>query len=167
MYILDLDRSPRKWSAQAAWYLIKALTSEDQIRYNEVLLSDLYKTDGEADLQAMEQAELITIISSNGRPHSIKPGKPVYRAAFRRLVEDKVLKSRLDLAILSELTAIETKNIGKYEAELGMLGSLPNQPRAIVPRIEWLLAKLQASQAKVDKYERESELLKMVLQNEY
>ncbi|MCJ1387162.1 mitochondrial escape protein 2 [Xylographa bjoerkii] len=167
MYILDVDRGTRSWTAPQAWELVKSLSTHEQIRYNEVLLSDTFKTGGEAVLQALEQAELITIVSTNGRPYSIKPGKPVYQAAFKLLTEDHVLKARLDLAILSELTKIETQSIDKYEAELNLLANLPKQPGELAPRIKWLLAKLHASQAKIEKYEEEGGALKKVLHAEY
>ena len=140
MYILD--SSPRKWTPEQAWLIIKSLASTDCLRYNEVLLSDIFKTEGEATLQALEQAELISIVSSNGRPTSIKPGKPVYSAAFKQLTEDHVLKARLDLAILTQLIKVETAGIDKYEAELSLLGNLPGQPREVQGRIRWLLGKL-------------------------
>ena len=167
MYILDVDRSTRNWTSQQAWLLIKSLAAADKLRYNEVLLSDTYKSGGEPTLQALEQAELITIASTNGRPHSIKPGKPVYQAAFQLLTRDHVLKSRLDLSVLLELIKIETQSIDKYETELKLLAGLPKQPRELSPRIEWLLKKLQACQSKVEKYEMESASLKRVLQAEY
>lgn len=167
MYILDLDRSSRTWTPQQAWFLIKALANTDKIRYNEVLLSDTYKTNGETTLQALEQAELIAIVSANGRPHSIKPGKPVYQAAFKLLTQDHVLNARLDLAILAELTKIETQSIDRYEAELLLLGSLPKQPPELGPRTLWLLGKVWACQVKVEKYERESAVLKKVLMAEF
>ena len=140
MYILD--SSPRKWTPQQAWLLIRSLAFTDCLRYNEILLSDVFKSGGEATLQALEQAEMITIVSSNGRPTSIKPGKPVYASAFRQLTEDHVLKARLDLAILTELIKVETASIDKYEAELNLLGSLPGQPKEARGRVRWLLGKL-------------------------
>lgn len=40
----------------------------------------------ETPLRHMEHAELITIGTVNGRPSTIKPGKPVYKFVFERLV---------------------------------------------------------------------------------
>ena len=140
MYILD--SSPRKWTPEQAWLIIKSLASAGSLRYNELLLSDVFKSGGEATLQALEQAEMITIVSSNGRPTSIKPGKPVYAAAFRQLIEDHVLKAKMDLAILTQLIKAETSGIDKYEAELNLLGNLPGQPREVQGRVRWLLEKL-------------------------
>jgi len=167
MYLLDVDMSSRKWSAQQAWLLVKELAKNETLRYNELLLSDVYKENGEATLQALEQAELITISSANGRPHAVKPGKPVYQSAFKYLTEDKVLKSRLDLAILTQLIGIENKSVDKYEAELHLLGELPGQPKELAPRVRWLLNKAHASHARVEKYELESAALKKLLSTEY
>ena len=167
MYILDVDKSTHSWSPQQAWLLVEELANTGNVRYNELLLSDIFKSNGEPTLQALEQAELISIVSSNGRPYSIKPGKPVYQAAFKRLTQDHVLKARMDLAILTELTKIETQSIDKYEAELNLLANLPKQPGEIAPRIKWLLSKLQSSHAKVEKYEQEGSVLKKVLKVEY
>ncbi|MCJ1433821.1 mitochondrial escape protein 2 [Xylographa pallens] len=169
LYILDVDHSARSWTAPQAWELVKALAlaPSGTIRYNEVLLADTFKAGGEAVLQALEQAEFIAVVAANGRPHSIRPGKPVYTAAFRLLVADHVLAARLDLAILAELTRLETQSIDKYEAELRLLARLPRQPVELVPRVRWLLAKVQAAQAKIEGYEAEGGRLKRVLQREY
>jgi hypothetical protein len=173
MYLFGQDESSsgkRKWSSEQAWLLVKQLAASENaaLRYNEVLLLDTFKPNGDAVLQALEQAELITIVvSPNGRPQSIKPGKPVYLPAFKRLTEDSVLRSRLDLAILTELIKIESATIDKCENELRLLGKLPKTPGEVGPRIKWLLGKVGGSQAKVEKYESESALLKKVLQEEY
>lgn len=173
MYLLTIDKSGLKWSTEQAWFLIKALASQESLRYSEVLLSQTFASsltptasNGEAVLEALSAAELISIKTSKGRPTTIKAGKPVYQAAFEKLTEDRVLKSRLDLAQLTELMKIETKSIDKYEAELNMLGSLPNQPREVGPRVRYLLGKLAVSQQKVEAWEKEMGVLKKILSTE-
>lgn len=194
MYILDVNRTDRAWTPEQAWLLIKSLAANPSIRYNDLLLSDIYKSSfsrnttnnntttstGESTLQALEQAELITITSStNGRPSSIKPGRPIFAAAFERLIEDRVLTARMDLAILSQLVKIETQAIEKCEAELNLLaqlhgsGSGTGGGRASLvvaelrPRVDWLLKKMGKAQMVVERYERESDLLKAVLKEEF
>ena len=167
MYLLDIDLSTRKWSAEQAWTLIKQLASNETLRYNELLLSDIFKSDGEQTLQALEQAELISITSTNGRPHAVKPGKPVYQAAFEYLTDDDVLRSRLDLAILTQMIGIENKNVDKYESELRVLAELPGGSKQLAPRINWLLNKTMASHAKVEQYEAQSGKLKKILMDKY
>ena len=160
-----------KWTPEQAWILIKSLGAIKEggtLRYNEVLLDDAFKSGGEGVIQALEQAELISIVSSsNGRPEGIKPGRPVYQPAFQRLTEDKVLKSKIELSILNSLIKSASADIDKYEGELKLLGDLPKQPNEVMNRVRWLLAKLQASQAKVEQWEKETGLMKKLLQQEY
>lgn len=177
MYLFNSDESSsgqRRWLPVQSWLLIKKLAASEtaSLRYSELLLDDIFKigvTGGpDAVLQALEQAELISVVvASNGRPYSIKPGKPVYQAAFQRLTEDHVLASRLDLAIAAELTKIESASIDKCESELKILGELPSQPYEIVPRIKYLLSKISGSQANIEKYEKESAALKAILKTEF
>ncbi|KAE8350759.1 mitochondrial escape protein 2 [Aspergillus coremiiformis] len=166
MFILSTSTGAQ-WSHEQVWHLIKMLANakDDSLPYNLVLLSDLFKENGEAALQALEQAELISIGSINGCPETVKPGKPVYRAVFRKFTENQTLSSRLDLDILSQLISRENRSIGKYEEELRLLGSLPKQPRELTPRIQWLLQKVYHSQNKISKYEAESAILQRILQS--
>lgn len=167
------DSDKRLWSPEQAWYLIGQLAKSDALRYNEVLLSNTFASsltsvgNGEAVLEALAQTELISIRTLRGRPRKIKPGKPVYRAAFRMLTEDKVLKARMDLAMLTELAKIEAKSIEKYEAELAVIAAMPKQPAQVGPRVQYLLEKLQASQRKVQVWEHEMGGMKKVLMAEY
>lgn len=168
IFILGTDSVTPQWTREQAWHIIKSLahSRDGTLLYNKILLSDLFKSDGEATLRALEQAELISVGSDKGFPRWIKPGKPVYRAAFQRLIENKTLECRLDLLILAQLISNENKSIGKYEEELQLLGSLPKQPRELIPRIEWLLNKARNSQAKITRYEHESSVLQRGLQSE-
>jgi hypothetical protein len=168
IFILGTDSMTPQWTREQAWYLIKSLArSKDGILlYNKVLLSDLFKNNGEATLHALAQSELISVGTDEGFPRYIKPGKPVYRAAFQRLVENKTLHGRLDMLILTQLMSNENSSISKYEQELQVLGSLPKYPWELTSRIEWLLRKIHGSQAKILQYESESAALSKVLQNE-
>ncbi len=160
----------RRWSSEQAWYLIRAIADSESLRYNEILLAGTFAlstnaaaADGEAALDALAALELITVRSLRGRPQSVRAGRPVYRAAFALLKSDAVLRAKMDLAVLTELAKIESRAIEKVEAELGLLGSLPRQPAQTAARANYLLAKLQASQAKITTYETEMVALKAVL----
>lgn len=168
MFVLGNDSSNQQWTREQAWHLIRSLagTKDGVMPYHKVLLSNLFKHDGEATLRALEQAELISITSENGIPHAIKPGKPVYLTVFRRLVDNKTLSSRLNLMTLAQLINTENKSIGQLEEELKLLGSLPKQPRELTSRIQWLLNKVYTSQSKICQYEDESASLQKVLRSE-
>jgi hypothetical protein len=85
---------------------------------------------------------------------------------WNRLTEDKVLKSRLDLAILGHLTKLESATIDKCESELLLLSQLKGRPAQMAGRAQYLLDKMMVSQEKVEKYEREMKGLKAVLGRE-
>lgn len=164
MYLLDTDR---KWTPQQAWLLIKELANNETLKYNELLLHSLF-SGGEGVLQSLEQAELISITSKNGRPQSIKPGKPVYQAAFEYLTSDEVLKAKMDLAILGQLIAKENKDLDKAETELRLLAELgTNVSSDLKPRIRYLLGKVLASQQNVEKMEGEEGLMKKIMKEKF
>ncbi|KAI8161244.1 Mitochondrial escape protein 2 [Colletotrichum sp. SAR 10_70] len=176
MYLLGGKDSVegKKWSTEQAWYLIKALASHDALRYNEVLLSDTFGSsttpgaaNGESALEGLTNADLITVETYNGRPQTIRPGKPMYQAAFSMLLEDRVLRAKMDLALLKELAKVEAKTIEKAEGELALLGSLPKQPSQTGSRVSYLLDKIEGSQAKITQFEKEIAGLKKVLKHNY
>lgn len=164
MYLLDGEKT---WTPQQAWTLIKELANNEELKYNELLLNDMFAKNGEQVLQTLEQAEMISIASANGRPNKIKPGKPVYLAAFQYLTEDDVLRSRLDLSILTQLAAGQKSTIDACENELKLLAELPGQPAELKPRIRYLLAKAQAAQEKIVGFETKQAQLKKVLSEQY
>ncbi|OQE22045.1 hypothetical protein PENFLA_c013G07019 [Penicillium flavigenum] len=168
IFILGTESTAPQWTREQAWHLIKSIANSKDgcLLYSKVLLGDVFKDNGEATLRALEQAELISIGTDKGFPRYVKPGKPVYRAAFQRLVANKTLQGRLDLLILSQLIGNENSSIKKYEEELQVLGSLPKHPWELASRIEWLLRKVHGSQSKILKYESESAVLSKYLQKE-
>lgn len=163
IFILGSDIEPQQWTREQAWHLIKAMASAEDggLPYNKVISSELFKENGEAILLALEQAELIATSSTNGFPHTVRPAKPVYRTVFQRLASNKALRSRMNLAILSQLIQKQNQSIRKYEEELALLGSLPKYPWELTTRIQWLLEKIQKSQEKIGNYERESALMQL------
>ena len=156
------------WNREQVWYLIKEIAKSENgsITYHQVLLSDLFKKNGESCIRALQQADLITIVSANGYPHLIKPSRPVLRTVFQRILENKVLSSRLDLDIMSAIIRDENESIQKFEEELHTLETLNKQPRELSPRISWLLQKVYKSQEKITKCEKDGEALRGVLISE-
>ncbi|EPE03762.1 mitochondrial escape protein 2 [Ophiostoma piceae UAMH 11346] len=163
--------SGRLWTAEQAWHLVREIAANGgSVCYNDVLLSDTFASSvtasgssGIAALDALAAAELVTVRSHRGRPQMIKPGSPVYLAAFQFLGSDKALAARLDRCVLAEKAAVEAKTVAKVEQELAVLGTLWRQPAQTNERIVYLLNKLQASQAKIEAYEAEMAKLKKVM----
>lgn len=166
--------SDKKWSSEQVWHLIKSLADSPSLRYHQVLLSPTFAsstssnaTDGEAALEALANAELISLKTHQGRPKLISAGKPLHQAAFSVLVRDRVLKSKMDMAILKEMAKVEAKTIDTVETELSVLGTLPRQTLETAGRVSYLLEKLDASQRKIDELEKQMVGLKKVLVEEY
>ncbi|GAO16224.1 hypothetical protein UVI_02000070 [Ustilaginoidea virens] len=164
----------RKWSCEQAWHLIKSLSESPSLRYHQVLLSPTFSSStsasaasGEAALEALASTELITIKSHQGRPKIITAGKPLYQAAISALVRDRVLKAKMDTAVLKEMAKVEGKTVASVEAELGMLAKLPRQTLETAGRVAYLLGKLDASQRKIEQVEAQMAGLKKVLAEEY
>lgn len=164
----------KKWSRQQAWYLIKSLAANPQLRYNQVLLSPTFSSsttrsasNGEAALESLADAELISIKFSGGRPQTITAGKPLHQAAFGVLVGDAVLKAKMDLGVLGEMAKVESGSIDTVEAELALLGRLPKQTAETGKRIVYLLEKLDASQRRIAQLDNQMGCLKKVLQEDY
>ena len=166
MYLLS-GADDRQWSTQQAWTLVKKLAEKETIRYNELLLSAPFSGDSDKALAALEQSELISVQSLNGRPYSVKPGKPVYHPAFKRLVEDRVLSAKMDLTLLGDAIGAENKAIDKCEQELHLLADLPKQPGEVHSRVQWLLSKIAGSQNSIEGYEKQSAELKKILSTEF
>ncbi|KAG5978115.1 hypothetical protein E4U55_006399 [Claviceps digitariae] len=164
----------RKWSCEQAWHLIKSLAESPSLRYHQVLLSPTFAsstsvnaTDGDAALEALASSELITLKMHQGRPKYISAGKPLHQAAFSVLVRDRVLKAKMDMALLKELVKVESKTIEAVEAELTALGKLPRQTLETTGRVAYLLKKLDASQRKIEVSESQMVGLKKILMEEY
>lgn len=143
-------------------------TLTPSLRYAALTLSDIFKDTSSPDttLQALEQAELISITSTNGRPHTIKPGKPVYAAAFKHLVSDTAFKARMDLSLLTQLVSVEGKSIEKYEKELELLGDVIERGRGVEGRVRYLVTKIRGCQERIERFEGEMGVLKSVLKKE-
>lgn len=157
---------PETWNKLQAWHLLCNLSDADEIRYHEILLDPIFKNGGAEALRALEQAEMITIISRNGRPQAIRVGKPVYKAAFLRIRADRVLCASLDLDRLSALMASETGVIAQSEEELVRLQDISNQKK-VSTRVDYLLDKIEVAQKKIHDMEATASILKTILRTEY
>jgi hypothetical protein len=129
------------------------------------MVSDLFNNaDGERILSALAQKELITVTTVNGRPSAIKPGRPIYHAAFKYLTQDDILRNRLDLGIVREMINRENQKIAKYENELHLMGDPEKYSFEVKWRMRWVTSKLQDAHSKLEKYERQSNSLVKFLQ---
>lgn len=164
------DAKDLPWKPEQAWIVLKQLAKHDELSYAEVLLEFPFKGD-EAALRAMEHAELISITTTDGLPISIRPGKPVYRYVFQRLVNDNIFRAVQDIGYNNKAIAAEEATIKKCEEELLTLktiglevgNSIWGGTGAAGSRATYLLEKMRASQEKIVAKEKDVKRLKVVL----
>ncbi|KAH0830288.1 RNA12 protein-domain-containing protein [Lanmaoa asiatica] len=92
------DAKSLSWSREQVWTVLKQLTQKPDLPYYDVLANFPFKGD-EFALRSMEHAELISIGTMDGRPSAIRPGKPVFKYVFERLVNDPVFRATQDMAV--------------------------------------------------------------------
>ncbi|KAL0577896.1 mitochondrial escape protein 2 [Marasmius crinis-equi] len=165
------DAKSLPWTREQAWFVLKKLASKTEVPYHEVLLNFPFKGD-EAPLRSMEQAELISIGTHNGRPSVIRPGRPVYRWVFERLVDDPIFQAIQEIAYNDALIASASSTIQSCEDELLKLREIGWNPSDLLwtnpaaKRAEYLLTKMKDSGKTLNTLEKKNAELKKTLSKE-
>jgi len=163
------DAKTLPWTREQAWAVLKRLSKQAELPYHDVLLDFPFKGD-ETALRSMEHAELISIGTHNSRPSTIRPGKPVYKWVFERLVNDPIFQATQDIAFNEKIVASAESTVKACEAELTTLKELGTAPShwwggrtAASARADYLLQKMLDAEAKIETLERRNADLKKVL----
>jgi hypothetical protein len=111
-----------------------------------------------------------------GRQDVIRPGKPVYRAAFERLVSDPVFSATQDLSVNGASTSASEAAIQSISAELVELGQLfissngrwafggvPGVPVEVAQRVDVLLKRMRCEEDKLFALEKQAAELRSIL----
>ncbi|KAF9913269.1 mitochondrial escape protein 2 [Linnemannia zychae] len=165
----DFDNSDGRtlnWTPLQFWAVMKQLAAFEAASFDELKIHPLFKND-ESAFSAMEQAELISIVHKHGRPYAVRPGKPIYKAAFQAILSDVGFTAVMDLESSTHLEKEEMIKVAKWEAELKELSNLLHTdgswlfgggrvPKEVDTRVKWLMKKLAESHTKVEKYEQEA-----------
>jgi len=109
-----------RWTQPQFWKVCQLLAKTDEVCYDDLRFSPAFNGD-ETCLSAMEGAGLITIISTNGRPVSLRAGRPVFRRAFKNMTLDVKYAATMDLLSYKALQSVEQAKIIGYETELRTL----------------------------------------------
>ncbi|KAF8644113.1 hypothetical protein AX16_008642 [Volvariella volvacea WC 439] len=148
------------WSQEQAWGVLKALAQHSEVSYYDVLLRFPFNGDDEP-LQRMEHAELISIVVQEGRPAIIKPGRPLYKWAFVRLLNDAAFQAAQDILYNEKLISRCSRTITNCEQELALLKTLQGmeskwwwQSSATSRRVQQLLDKMVSAERKVELAEK-------------
>ncbi|CEH19455.1 hypothetical protein CBOM_06777 [Ceraceosorus bombacis] len=156
------DAKSLPWKRGQAWTIVEQLSKGDELAYYG-LLHDAFKGD-EAAVKALEQAEIISVKHADGRPSSIRAGRPVLREAMRRLVSEEVFANTQRLLSANEGIESTEKLVRDVEKELTELSALGSAGSgATRRRMEYLLTKLNVHQTKIDTLDALAESLKKQL----
>ncbi|GAA5851864.1 hypothetical protein JCM8547_000081 [Rhodosporidiobolus lusitaniae] len=167
-----------KWSRDQAAALVKGLSEKGELKYAETLLTTFGGDD--SPLRALEASSLIAIHHVNGRPSSIRPGKPVYRSACERLLADVPFSASLQYRTVSAGLSSAAADIQSAQKELQELAQLftsekgrwafgggSTVPKEVEVRVGQLLQKMRGAQEKSEKLGKEkARLLKVLRQAE-
>ncbi|GAA5890442.1 hypothetical protein JCM6882_002922 [Rhodosporidiobolus microsporus] len=163
-----------KWTRDQAWALVQGLSDKGELKYAETLLTTFGGDD--SALRALESASLISVHHVNGRPSTIRPGKPVYRSAFERLIADAPFRASIKFRSVSAGLSGASGEVKSAQAELIELAKLFTAEKgkwafgggsAVPPEIETrvgqLLAQMRAAQQKSEALGKEKARLLAVL----
>ncbi|KAJ3787851.1 exonuclease [Lentinula aff. detonsa] len=163
------DAKNLPWTRGQAWTLLDLLSKNSEVPYHQVLLDYPFKGD-EAPLRSMEHAELITIATHDGRPTVIRPGKPVYRWVFERLVNDPIFRATQEIEFNNRLVSIAETTIQSSEEELLKLAEIAKHGSSswlsgdpLSKRSHYLMKKVMESERKLESLERKNTELKKTL----
>ncbi|KAF9234783.1 RNA12 protein-domain-containing protein [Melanogaster broomeanus] len=165
------DAKSLRWTREQVWTVLKQLSSKAELPYYDVLSDFPFKGD-ELPLRTMEHAEIISIGTLNGRPSTIRPGKPVLKYVFERLVNDPIFRATQDMAVNDKLISSADNTIKACEAELTTLQQITGnetffqslwrrKPEA--ERKKYLLKKMHRAQANIQTLEKQNAELRKVL----
>jgi hypothetical protein len=114
----DIAGKKAPWTPAQFWKVIQQLSKYEMVDYDELRQHALFKGN-ELPVQYMENAGLITIDQINGRPKIIRPGRPVYKAAFQQMTSDHKLTAFMGIQMIKTMRADLDTKIKENEAEMG------------------------------------------------
>ncbi|KAJ1725591.1 mitochondrial escape protein 2 [Coemansia erecta] len=116
----EVGQYEHTWTPEQFWYLLTELARDGSVEYDRMHSSALF-SGSDAALLGLAEAQLITMTYDNDRPSRIRPGRPVYSAAFERLLEDPGFSSSMNIKMNKKFIELETAKIRKAEEELALL----------------------------------------------
>ncbi|KAH0584119.1 hypothetical protein H2248_009688 [Termitomyces sp. 'cryptogamus'] len=168
------DAKSLLWTREQAWTVLKLLSGRNEVPYHDVLVEFPFKGD-ETPLRSMEHAELISIGTHEGRPSMIRPGKPVLKWVFQRLVNDPIFRATQEISLNEKVIAAAEKTVKSCEEELITISSIASRTRlpwwqfgcgdihGTSVRSKHLAEKLASSAKKIAVLEKKNLELKRVL----
>lgn len=103
-----------------------------------------------------------------GRPSTIRPGKPVYKYVFERLVQDPIFQATQDIAFNEKIITASETIVRTCEDELTKLNEIGKEHKpwwsnSVSTRTSYLLEKMGIAEEKIERLEKLNLELKKVL----
>jgi len=163
------DAKSLPWGREQAWTIVSKLALRDEIPYMGTLTDFPFNGD-DVPLREMERAELISIVTGEGLPLSIRAGRPVYREVFQRLVNDPIFRSIQELGFNKKQIASAEASVRTCEEELLTLKSIGLDVREsywsrppVSLRANYLMRKMRSCSQKIIDLEDRNFRLKKIL----
>ncbi|KAJ3264817.1 mitochondrial escape protein 2 [Chytriomyces hyalinus] len=148
------SEAPMEWSTVQMWKIVQLLSKFEEISYDDLRFHALFKGD-EAPIQAIERAGLISVGHKDGRPFTIKAGRPLYRTAFKRLESDPKYAAIMGLKTTKTIATNELANLSALENELNLITGQSDSRLSwwargeVRKRVDFLAKKIGESQRKI------------------
>ncbi|CCE80229.1 Piso0_003331 [Millerozyma farinosa CBS 7064] len=144
----------REWKTTQVWTIIKLLSDNDSVSYSELAKIPLFAsyTDTLSTLSALEKYDLVTLNRNKGVLESISIGRPLFRAAFKDIVQDVQLYKNYETAYYKGLIETENAKITKLEDEVAKISKLSDL-KYLKSRLEYIQSKIEASTNTILDYE--------------
>lgn len=151
-FLNSVETNGNNWNTAQIWALMKALSANDHIDYEDLVKIPVFgdSPDTNNTLSALEKHDMLTLKRVNGVLDQILTGRPIYRAAFKKLIEDKKIYKLYEINYLSKLLKMEGEKIKKLEEELVSIHKLGDK---LSNRIAYISQKIENSNAKIVAYE--------------
>lgn len=146
--------SDTPWNTAQLWALIRSLARDDHIDIDHLVLSPLFSLNYHTvqTLGVLEKNDLISLKRDKGIIKAVSTGRPLFKAAFKDLVDDQTVFKLYEANFYSELMALENNKIAKLEDQMCKLAD-SRDVRNMKERTEYLSSKILASTQKVQSYE--------------
>lgn len=147
------------FNVSQAWQIIKLLSNQPEVKYEDVFLLPMFKADTFKVLQSMENAELVRLIRVDGVITKVVPAKPVYSYAFKKMVDDVEIYRVIEKECLLGQIQFETNRIRKFIEELNKFKEVP-EPKLFRERLQYLSGKIEGGSKVITECEKEMVKLK-------
>lgn len=151
------------WTNIQFWKIVTILAQKPEVQFDELISHPIFSSDANPII-SMERAGLVNFVRKNERPFLVKPSRPIFVAAFQKMVEDTKLNSYMGSMTSKKLMSDFTKKIQEFEAELetlnkvmmerGWVPSLSISSDPLLIRRSWLVSAIGTYHQKLAKEEQ-------------